>query len=184
MPVTSNPVSVALSASAVGSRQDDTMVDSSRSVHDNNVYGHVVINASNHRSRYTVILFTESQHRAPPEYTNVIFRNTIAHGFENIKAGNILFGITETTIDELYTTYEHTFTAMKEEAWPLPFSRKQDFVLTVQAAKARAYIIESSYGLRGWILAEQMEIRPVRERVVVGCRMIWYHSPASDTRRA
>jgi hypothetical protein len=61
-----------------------------RSVHDNNVYAFAVL-----CEQRRIVLHTEYRDGGAEEYTDVVFDGVVAHHFEDVLEGNILFGVEE-----------------------------------------------------------------------------------------
>jgi hypothetical protein len=64
------------------------------SVHDNHVYG-CSLDFENHR----ITLHTYFRDKSPHEYTDIVFFGVVAHRFEHVLSGNILFDVTEVPAD-------------------------------------------------------------------------------------
>jgi hypothetical protein len=69
-----------------------------RSIHDNNIYG-VSLNCEHQR----LTLHTEFTDRTPFEYTDVVFRDIVAHHVEHALSGNILFDVVEVAPEKIVT---------------------------------------------------------------------------------
>src|SRR5438105_7712303 len=66
------------------------------SVHDNFVYAYSV-DCEGRR----LVLHTAFRDREPHELTDVVFRDVVAHHFEHVLPGNILFGVEEADVGPL-----------------------------------------------------------------------------------
>lgn len=104
-------------------------------------------------------MHTAFRGREPHEFTDVIFREVVAHHFEHTLPGNILFDVGEAEIDTVVRANAGIFGESWRYGWP-PFEYGGDLNLLVAALKAasvRAYSIDSSYGMSGWVLAGNCE---------------------------
>lgn len=81
---------------------------SERSVHDNNVYAYAVL--CEHRR---IVLHTEYRHGDPEEYTDVVFDGVVAHHFEDVLDGNILFDVGEVDPERIVTEWADLFASRK-----------------------------------------------------------------------
>jgi hypothetical protein len=124
------------------------------SVHDNFVYG-CSLDFENQR----ITLHTVYNEDSPHKYTDIVFRGVVAHRFEHILSGNILFDITEVLSDTIVDRDAILFAESWRYGWP-PFEYDGDLnVLKSQlrAAGVLGFEVESSYGLSGWVLCTLSE---------------------------
>lgn len=124
------------------------------SIHDNIVYAYSV-DCEGRR----LVLHTAFRDREPHEFTDVVFREVVAHHFAHVLPGNILFDVEESDVAALVQENEQLLADSWRYAWP-PVEYHGDLTALVEALRAasvRAYSIGSSYGLSGWILAGSCE---------------------------
>jgi len=126
------------------------------SVHDNLLLSYT-IDAVEKR----ITLNTAYQDREPFEYTQVVFTGVLVYHFEGDNFSTILFDVTEVRSDEVVEAYKELFAARKNYGW-LPFDYPTEGALKDQlnALNVRGYYVESSYGMQGFVLCEQMLIEP------------------------
>jgi hypothetical protein len=127
-----------------------TVMQSKSSVHDNIVYAYVV-----NCEQRQLTLHTAYRDREPHEFTDLIFREVVAHFFENVLSNNILFDVEESGVASVVHAQAAIFKESWRWGWP-PIEYNGDLAVltaTLQAQQVRAYSISSSYGLSGWILA-------------------------------
>ena len=124
------------------------------SVHDNVIYAYQV-DCEGRR----LILHTVFEDREPNEFTDVVFGNTIAHYFEHVLPGNILFDIEEVEVGAFVRDREEIFVDSRRYGWPpIEFDGDiESLVASLQATSAHAYLVNSSYGMSGWVLAGSCE---------------------------
>src|SRR5262245_26150291 len=120
------------------------------SVHDNFVYAYTV-DCEGRR----LVLHTAFRDHEPQEFTDVIFREVIAHHFEHVLSGNILFDVELYDVAALVRENEQLLADSWRYGWP-PVEYDGDLdalVEALRAASVQAHLVRSSYGLSGWILA-------------------------------
>ena len=120
------------------------------SVHDNIVYSYSV---DCEGSR--LVLHTVFRDREPHEFTDLVFRDVVAHHFEHVLPGNILFGVDEVDVASVVSRDRRLLSDSWRYGWPpVPYDGDLEILTeTLKASAVRAYEISSSYGLSGWVLA-------------------------------
>ena len=126
-----------------------------KSLHDNNIYS-IEIRCE----KKTILLHTEFLEGEVPEYTDVIFNDVIWHQFQHILEGNILFDIEEWPPDNFFKEYKETLNTISRYGFPLDFNTVQEFCDVLSKKNMKIFIINSSYGLSGWLIAENMKLLP------------------------
>lgn len=125
-----------------------------RSIHDNVIYGYTV-----DCERQRIILHTEFHETGRAEYTDVIFLGVLVHHFERVLMGNILFSIDEVEPDQIIEGWQQVFMRQKQYCWPaIEYQALDELAATLRQRGLSGYEISSSYGMSGWVLAEEMEI--------------------------
>jgi hypothetical protein len=128
---------------------------SEQSIHDNNVYAYAV-----HCEQRRIVLHTEYRDGRAEEYTDVVFSGVVAHHFESPLSGNILFDITQVEPGHIVQTWSDLFDRQKNHGWPaIEYDKPQELISILVGMGVRGYEIGSSYGLSGWVLATQMNLR-------------------------
>jgi hypothetical protein len=127
------------------------------SVHDNLVYAYSV-DCEGRR----LTLHTAFRDREPHEFTDVVFVDVVAHLFEHVLPGNILFDVEEAEVDSVVRDNAALLADSWRYGWPpVEYDGKLDALIeALKAASVRAYVIGSSYGLSGWVLAGKCERVP------------------------
>ena len=126
-----------------------------KSLHDNNIYS-IEIRCE----KKTILLHTEFLEGEVPEYTDVIFNDVIWHQFQHILEGNILFDIEEWPPDNFFKEYKETLNTISRYGFPLDFNTGQEFCDVLSKKNMKIFVINSSYGLSGWLIAENMKLLP------------------------
>jgi hypothetical protein len=122
------------------------------SVHDNFVYAYAVL-----IDRRQLILHTEYRDTEPNELTDVIFSDVIAHHFENVGDGAILFDVEEVEPEWVVQQEAKVFARGKNYGWPLPeYKDPADLVRRLKDQGLRGYVVSSSFGLNGFVLAREV----------------------------
>jgi hypothetical protein len=122
------------------------------SVHDNFVYAYAVL-----IDRRQLILHTEYRDTEPNELTDVIFLDVIAHHFEHVGDGAILLDVEEVEPEWVVRQEAEVFARGKNYGWPLPdYKDPADLVRRLKDQGLRGYVISSSFGLNGFVLAREV----------------------------
>jgi hypothetical protein len=98
--------------------------------------------------------------REPHEFTDIVFRDVLAHHFENVIEGNILLDVwEESDVGAIVRDDATLFADSWRYGWP-PVEYGGDLTAletALKAASVRAFWIQSAYGLGGWVLAGSCE---------------------------
>lgn len=120
------------------------------SIHDNHLYACWIDCESRQ-----IVLHTAFRDAEPTEYTDIIFTDVIAHRFEHALAQNILFDVVEEPLARTIEANAALFANSWRHGWP-PVEYDGDLALLLHrltAASTRAFRIEASFGMFGWVLA-------------------------------
>ena len=119
-------------------------------IHDNRIKSYFV-DIENHKIIFNTEFFNK-------EITTIIFNNVIGHLFSSGTTVGIIFDIIEYSIDE-YVKIDSKILKHKEDYdFSFKYNNEKDLINKLNEKNLKYYIIESSYGLNGWILAEEMQI--------------------------
>lgn len=124
------------------------------SVHDNFIYAYSV-DCEGRR----LVLHTAYRDREPQELTDIVFCDVVAHHFEHVLPGNILFEVEEADVATVVKDNAQLLADSWRYGWP-PLNYRGDLDALVDllgASSVRAFSIGSSYGLSGWVLANSCE---------------------------
>jgi hypothetical protein len=123
-----------------------------RSVHDNFVYAYVVL-CEEHR----LILHTHYRDGGANEFTDIVFTGVQAHHFEGSLDSNILFDVEEVEPEWIVREFADLFAQQKKYGWPVIGCEEPELLARLLRERgAKGYVIHSSYGLGGWVLASEM----------------------------
>lgn len=125
------------------------------SIHDNFIYAYSVF-CQDRR----IVLHTEYRDGSAQEFKDVIFSGVAAHYFEDVLSANILFDIEITDARVIVQDWASVFASRKKYAWPdqISYDQPDDLVHALHVRGINGYLIRSSLGLSGWILASEMVI--------------------------
>jgi hypothetical protein len=123
------------------------------SVHDNELVSYTV-----QCEERQIRLHTIYRDREPYEYTDVVFTDVVAYHFETDNFQTILFDIAEVAVEAVYTTYRDLFVRKKNYGWPVfDYKTEQDLLETLREQGIKGFVIASSYGMEGFVLAKAMQ---------------------------
>jgi len=111
-----------------------------------------------------IVLFSEYHDEERCEYTDVVFSDVVAHWFDHVLPGNVLFGIYDWDLDQLVQHEWERFDAGRARGWPpLEFADQAELLAALRDERCKAFNVDSSYGMTGWVVARAMTLVP-RER--------------------
>ena len=133
------------------------------SVHDN-----LLISYEVQCEARIIILRTEYRVKnEPTEFTNVIFKDVQGYHFENDAFGNIIFGFETVPVEKFLAEYGPEISESYRAAGsPGPWAASLGTAAGhLRERGTQAFILSSSYGLDGWVLAREMSIVPAQPPV-------------------
>jgi hypothetical protein len=126
------------------------------SVHDNFILGYEV-----RCETREIVLHTEFRDRPPLEKTDVVFRGVEAYIFEGDNFQNIILDIEEVPVDQILSKNAELFKLGRESGWPGAWNKSPDTLKSHLDKKAlKGFLIYSSFGMTGWVIAAEMQIKP------------------------
>ncbi len=129
---------------------------SALSVHDNRLVSYLV-----DCSARRIVLHTTFEDVEPPEYTDVVFGGVVAYHFEGDTFGTILFDVAQAPMEEILDEYAAVFRRHKNYGWPaVPHTSEDELRQALQREGILGYLLSSSYGLCGFVLAKSIEMCP------------------------
>jgi hypothetical protein len=126
------------------------------SIHDNRLISYEV-----QCEARTIVLRTEYRAKnEPTEFTNVIFSDVQGYHFENDAFGNIIFGIENVSMEHFLTEYGAEISeSCRMAGSPGPWAASLDSATQhLKELGIQAFILSSSYGLDGWVLAREISV--------------------------
>lgn len=92
------------------------------------------------------------------EKVSVHFTGLLAHWFENVVQDNILFGMDEITLDGFFEQYKDLLGGTISYGFPACCSI-EELRERMDREHIRVFVIDSSLGLRGFVLAQEVELQ-------------------------
>jgi hypothetical protein len=132
-----------------------------RSIHDNLIVSYEV------QCEARIIVLHTKYHLfdKPTEYTNIVFTGVEGYHFENDAFGNVILNLEEVRAAQILSEYYGQISESYRKAgapgpWAANLESASEF-LTKRGI--RGFILSSSIGLSGWILAREMSIVPAQK---------------------
>ena len=122
-----------------------------RSIHDNNIYSIEIRCEEN-----IIILHTKLQEVDASEYTDIIFNGVVGHRFENVLDGNIILNVEEWEPEEFYAEFKTALQTYYKYGFSVNSSNLEGFSIAMLQRNLKAFVIDSSYGLSGWVISNDM----------------------------
>jgi hypothetical protein len=129
------------------------------SIHDNQIISYEV-----HCENRTITLRTEyREENKPTEFTNVLFEGVQGYHFENDAFGNLIFDVTNFPAEEFLKEYGTEISDLRRKNGRPTWA--EDLITVPRYMREngiRAFILSSSLGLSGWVLAKETSILSAR----------------------
>jgi hypothetical protein len=111
----------------------------------------------------TITLHTEYRvEDKPTEFTNVVFEGVQGYHFENDAFGNIIFDVSNVPVEQFLAEYGNEMSELYRmngsSTWAADLVSAPE-CLREQGIKA--FILSSSLGLSGWVLAKEISISEI-----------------------
>jgi len=116
----------------------------------------------------TLVIKTVYTNANVTEKADIIFTDYLAHNFDNVMKGSMIFDIYEYCPDILLKHDDKMLKESKNHGWPFGYESDDDFKSFIQTHGYKIFEVFSSIGLSGVIFAKQMTI--VVNGVAVGCQ--------------
>lgn len=121
------------------------------SVHDYEIISYEV-DLRNRKITFITFLHSSDNH------TKLIFSEVLAHQFETQLQGSIIYEVYENELSRFIEEHQELLQRQKNYGWPMNYETSEELEAVLQKEKFKYYVIFSSYGLNGWILAKQYSI--------------------------
>ena len=136
------------------------------SIHDNLLVAYEV-----QCERRIIVLRTE--HRVPnktTEFTNIVFEGVQGYSFQNDAFGNIIFGLETVPVEHLLTEFSTEISESYRMGgapgpWAANLGSAPEYL---REREISGFILSSSYGLSGWVLARKVSILSAEKGVPAG----------------
>lgn len=116
----------------------------------------------------TITLRTERRVSGkPPEFTNAVFDGVQGYSFQNDAFGNIIFGLDTVSVEDLLAEFGADISeSYRTGGSPGPWAANLDSAPELlRQREIKGFMLSSSYGLSGWILAKEMSVFIVKKDV-------------------
>ncbi len=121
-----------------------------KSIHDNEIEDYKV-----NLKQKTIVLKTIN---AKKENVEIKFKDVLTHFFKNSSHQNIIFDITTGTIEKFVFENKQLIEESQNMCWPLYSINIKDLQNRLEKQEYKYFVIESSNGLCGFVLAKEMNI--------------------------
>ncbi len=137
------------------------------SIHDNLLVSYEV-----QCERQTITLRTEYRvENKPTEFTNVVFEGVQGYHFENDAFGNIIFDVADVPAEQFLKEYgaevSELYRMNGSPAWAADIVSAPEYL---RDRGIKGFILSSSLGLSGWVLAKEISIFQAEQGVSAGPR--------------
>ncbi len=128
----------------------NTLIYSFDSLHDNRV-----LRCCADFESHTLHMDTRTE---DGETVSVRFTGLLAHWFEHVIQDNILFGMDEISVDGFFRQYQNFLKKSLPYGFPACCGAKE-LQERMEREKIRVFVLDSSLGLCGFVLAQEVELR-------------------------
>lgn len=123
------------------------------SVHDNIILSYEV-DLENEKIR----MRTRSHHPELHGDTDILFSDVLAHSFDTPLQGSIIFDIDDVGLDYFISYNRDLLEKGKGQGWPIMYETDEELETKLIEGEYLYFVITSSYGLSGWVLAKKLEM--------------------------
>lgn len=128
------------------------------SVHDNRLLGYSVDCAARR-----IVLATVYDEGQAHECSDLVFTGVVAYHFEGDAFGTILFDVMEASLRDVCAEYSEVLVRNRDYGWPITgWTSVEQLVATLCERGVKGYFVQSSCGMFGFVLAEQMTVSETR----------------------
>jgi hypothetical protein len=122
-------------------------------IHDNIIKSYIV-DLENQKILINTVYFINSI----KEITTIEFNNVMGHFFYDETKDSIIFDINNYSIEDFIEENNEILNKRKNYGWPFYYKDENELKSILNKNRQKYYVINSSYGMEGWILAEEMNI--------------------------
>ena len=124
-----------------------------------NIHDNIIIKYSVDFENSNIIINTINE---DGEKVDIIFKDVLTCAFENQQKNSIILDIEERKSKEFIS--DNIELLKRDYGWPIEFNNIEELNSTLETQKYKYYVLQSSYGMYGWILATGLqEIKVVTE---------------------
>lgn len=99
-------------------------------------------------------IIMHTKHNSTIQHTDIVFYNVLSHFFENELKGSIIFDIEKHELIQFIKDNHNLLEKQKNYCWPLDYNTIEELIKKLSKQQYSYYVISSSYGLSGWVLAK------------------------------
>jgi hypothetical protein len=88
----------------------------------------------------------------------IIFSGVFTYKFEEEMPYSCISDLEEMPMVSFFKENKDLLAQNKKYAWPVRYNTLEDLNDKIKQANVRYFVLDSSYGLNGWVLAEKVEI--------------------------
>ncbi|MDK8179599.1 hypothetical protein [Paenibacillus sp. UMB4589-SE434] len=125
-------------------------------VHDNEILSYEINLKQN-----KIVIHTEYIIPNKTENTTIFFYDVLAHFFDTQLPGSIILDIDTYDIHHFITDNKELLEKHKNYSWPMDYTTIDELEGKLIQEQYKYFIISSSYGLSGWVLAKKYEINVI-----------------------
>ncbi|MEC0126594.1 hypothetical protein [Paenibacillus pabuli] len=123
------------------------------SVHDN-----IILSYEVDLENESIRMRTRSYHSDLSEDTDILFSGVLAHSFDTPLQGSIIFDIDDVGLDCFISYNRELLEKGKGQGWPIMYETDEELETKLIEGEYLYFVITSSYGLSGWVLAKKVEM--------------------------
>jgi|SRR5699024_1566796 len=124
-----------------------------------NIHDNQIINYQVNLRNKTILLQTISETN---KAIDIYFNNFVAYYFENQLPGSILLDVFEDDIDKFIQQNREVLKQGKDYFWPINYETEEELLQYLRKSSYHYYIIQSSYGMNGWVISNEMYMNNVK----------------------
>lgn len=121
-----------------------------KSIHDNEIKNYFV---DFEKKEIRMKVFSEEKINK-----EIVFKNVFSHKFYNDMPYSIILDLEERPLSSFFKRNKELLLEGKRDFWPIDFDTMNDLEKEIEKQNQKYWILSSSYGLRGWVLCEEIEI--------------------------
>ncbi|MBP2099023.1 hypothetical protein [Enterococcus rivorum] len=91
-------------------------------------------------------------------FKKIIFYKVFAYHFSDEMAYSVILDLEERNLDHFFKMNKKLLNDRKNYGWPIMYEDNDELRKKIEESHANYYLMRSSYGMGGWILAESVEI--------------------------
>lgn len=88
----------------------------------------------------------------------ILFENFFCYHFCDELPSSIILDLEEKSISDFFIHNKIFLEEKKEDTWPIVYNSLKEIKKIIQMNNFKYYVISSSYGLNGWVLAEGVQV--------------------------